>query len=202
MLPVMVVYFCYGWTLWLFLSWLPSFFLHSYGMNLKNSAFFAAGVFLAGVVGDTAGGVISDWLVRRTGNLRLARCYMVMVSMLLALASLLPVLLVHDPLVAAVSLSFGFFFAELTIGPMWAIPMDIAPEYSGTASGIMNMGSAAAAIVSPVIGGWIIDVTGDWTLPFVGSIALLVAGALLTLTMHPERPLQTAAPLPKGVPAI
>ena len=30
MLPVTVVYFCYGWTLWLYLNWLPSFFLHEY----------------------------------------------------------------------------------------------------------------------------------------------------------------------------
>jgi MFS family permease len=202
MLPVTIVYFCYGWTLWLFLSWLPSFFLHSYNMNLKHSAIFAAGVFFAGVVGDTAGGLISDWLVRRTRNLRLARCHMVMVSMLLALGSLLPVLFVHDALVAAVALSFGFFFTELTIGPMWAIPMDIAPRFSGTASGIMNMGSAGAAIVSPVIGGWIIDATGEWNLPFAGSIGLLVAGALLTMTMHPERPLQAAEKLSKPALAM
>jgi MFS family permease len=202
MLPVTLVYFCYGWTLWLFLSWLPSFFMHSYNMNLKDSAIFAAGVFFAGVLGDTAGGLISDWLVRRTGNLRLGRCHMVMVCMLLALGSLLPVMFVHDALMAAVALSLGFFFAELTIGPMWAIPMDIAPKFSGTASGIMNMGSAFAAIVSPVIGGWIIDATGDWNLPFVGSIGLLVAGALLTLSMHPERPLQTTEKLSKPVLAM
>ena len=33
-----LVYFCYGWTLWLFLTWIPQYFLHNYHMNLKNSA--------------------------------------------------------------------------------------------------------------------------------------------------------------------
>jgi MFS family permease len=187
MAPVTVVYFCYGWTLWLFLSWLPSYFLHSYSMNLKDSAIFAGGVFFAGVVGDTAGGLISDWLLRRSGNLRVARCRMVMIAMLLALASLVPVLMFHDVTVSAISLSLGFFFAEITIGPMWAIPMDIAPKYSGTASGLMNTGSALAAIISPVIGGWIIDVTGNWELPFLGSMILMLVGAILTIFMHPER---------------
>ncbi len=30
MVPVIVVYFCYAWTLWLYLNWLPSYFLHEY----------------------------------------------------------------------------------------------------------------------------------------------------------------------------
>ena len=30
--------------------------------------------------------------------------------------------------------------------------------------------------------------TGDWTLPFAGSIGLCLLGAGLAFTMHPERP--------------
>ena len=40
----------------------------------------------------------------------------------------------------AICLSVAFFFAELIVAPIWAVPMDIAPEYSGTASGFMNFG--------------------------------------------------------------
>ena len=81
----------------------------------------------------------------------------------------------------------SFFFLELVIGPIWSVPMDIAPQYSGTASGLMNTGSAFAAIVSPPVFGYIVDVTHDWHLPFVGSIVLLVIGSVLSLTMHPDR---------------
>src|SRR5207248_4362747 len=49
MLPVTAVYFCYGWTLWLYLNWLPSFFLHEYALNLQQSALFSSAVFFAGV---------------------------------------------------------------------------------------------------------------------------------------------------------
>ena len=52
-LPVTLTDFCYGWILWLYLNWLPSFFLHQYKLDLKKSALFAAGVFFAGVIGDT-----------------------------------------------------------------------------------------------------------------------------------------------------
>ncbi len=49
--------------------------------------------------------------------------------------------------------SAGFFFSEIIIGPIWSVPMDIAPKYSGTAAGLMNSGSAFAAIVSPLVAG-------------------------------------------------
>jgi len=190
MTPVVIVYFCYGWSLWLYLSWLPLFFSHGFKLNLKNSAFFSTGVFLAGVVGDTVGGVVSDRILRTRKNLIWARSYLVFLSLMCSLACLVPVVFIHDLVAIAVLLSLAFFFLELSIGPMWAIPMDIAPNFSGTASGIMNSGSALAAIVSPWVFGLIIDKTGNWTLPFAGSIALLFFGALLSFTMHPERSLE------------
>jgi MFS family permease len=190
MWPVTLVYFCYGWTLWLFLSWIPAYFLHSHNLDLKHSALFASGVFFAGVVGDTLGGLVSDFLARRSGDLRVARRNLVVAGFLGAAVALVPLLMTHDIVIAAACLSAGFFFAELTIGPMWAIPMDIAPRYSGTASGLMNVGSALAAIISPVVGGWLIDVTGNWTLPFIGSMLLLLLGAALVPSMRVERLLQ------------
>src|SRR5262249_39787518 len=101
-------------TLWLFLTWIPQYFLHNYHMNLKNSAVFAAGVFFAGVVGDWLGGQTTDWLLKRTGSAGKARSAMVAACNLVALVSLLPILFVHDATVAAVCLSSGFFFAEMT----------------------------------------------------------------------------------------
>ncbi|MBZ5789678.1 MFS transporter [Burkholderia contaminans] len=186
MMPVTIVYFCYGWTLWLFLSWIPQYFLHSYDLDLKKSAVFASAVFFAGVIGDTLGGIVTDRILARTGNLKRARSWMVSICMLLTLLSLLPLLFMHDLYVSMACLAAGFFFAEMTIGPMWAVPMDIAPEYAGTASGMMNSGSALAAILSPVISGFVIDRFGSWELPFIGSMVLMGVGVLLAFRMQPE----------------
>ena len=185
MMPVTIVYFCYGWTLWLFLSWIPQYFLHQ-GLDLKKSAVFASSVFFAGVVGDTLGGIVTDRILKKTGNLQRARSWMVAICMALTLVALIPLAFTHDLYVSLACLSAGFFFAEMTIGPMWAIPMDIAPEFSGTASGMMNTGSALAAIVSPVIGGWLIDRTGNWELPFMTSMVLMGCGVVLSFRMRPE----------------
>jgi MFS family permease len=194
MLPVTIVYFCYGWTLWLYLSWIPSYFAQSYHLNLRDSSLFAAGVFFGGVFGDTAGGIATDRVFTRTGSRDKARRNLVVLGFLCSLVSMLPILLVHDVTVAAVFLSAAFFFAEFTIGPMWAIPMDVAPRYAGTASGLMNTGSALAASISPVIAGYVIDVTGVWELPFLGSIVLLLVGAVLAFRMRPDEPLRIPTP--------
>jgi ACS family glucarate transporter-like MFS transporter len=187
MAPVTVVYFCYGWTLWLFLSWIPQYFLHNQNLNLSKSAFFASSVFLAGVIGDSLGGILTDRIYSATGNLGRARSLMVAICMGLTCLSLLPLMFTTDLMTSLACLSAGFFFAEMTIGPMWAVPMDIAPQAAGTASGIMNSGSALAAIISPVVGGYLIDVTGNWQLPFVGSMVLMIVGMALTFFMRPDK---------------
>jgi sugar phosphate permease len=189
MIPVTIVYFCYGWTLWLYLSWIPQYFLHSYKLTLTSSAFFASGVFFGGVIGDTLGGVVSDRIYEKTGDRNKARRNLVVIGFIGSLLAMLPILFVHDVTVAAICLSIAFFFSEFTIGPMWAIPMDIAPRYAGSASGVMNTGSALAAIVSPLIAGYVIDKTGVWELPFIGSIGLLLLGSILAFWMRPDREL-------------
>jgi MFS family permease len=192
MLPVTLVYFCYGWTLWLYLAWIPSFFLHSYRLDLRDSAFFAAGVFFAGVVGDALGGIVSDRILRKTGDRNKARRNLVVFGFLCSLAATVPILFSHNLTGAAICLSLAFFFSEFTIGPMWAIPMDIAPRFSGSASGLMNTGSALAAIISPLVFGYVIDKTGNWELPFLGNIVLLLLGTVLAFWMKPEQPLDQA----------
>lgn len=47
-----------------------------------------------------------------------------------------------------------------------------APPYAGSASGLMK--------------------TGDWNLPFVGSIGLLLFGAIFAYWMKPNQPLEGA----------
>src|SRR5207302_3837386 len=107
-LPASAVDFCYGWTLWLFLTWIPSFFVQNYQLDLARSALFSSGVFLGGFIGDTAGGLASDFILRRTGKLGLARRSVIIVGFLGGVASLIPVVLIHDLLLSTVCLSLAF----------------------------------------------------------------------------------------------
>lgn len=188
MLPVTMVQFCYGWTLWLFLSWIPAFFFENYRLNLQTSAMFSAGVLFAGIIGDTVGGVASDRLLRKTGSLVIARRSVIAAGFLGAIVFLLPVVLIHNLSVAALFLSLAFFSSELIVAPIWLLPMDVAPRYAGTASGMMNFGFAVAGLVSPSSFGYLVDRTGSWVVPLISSIALLLLGAILALRLRPDKP--------------
>jgi MFS family permease len=80
--------------------------------------------------------------------------------------------------------------------------MDIAPKFSGTAAGLMNCGSAFAAIVSPLAAGIMIDMSGNWYLPFLMTMVLMGTGIAVAFLMHPEKPLIAKdAGLPVGTVA-
>jgi MFS family permease len=62
----------------------------------------------------------------------------------------------------------------------------------------MNTGSAFAAIVSPLVAGYVIDVTGNWYLPFLMSMGLLVLGGFCAFLMHPEIPFEADEAMVSG----
>jgi MFS family permease len=196
-LPVTLVDFGYGWTLWVFLTWIPSFLADSFGLSLSKYALFTTVVLLAGVIGDTAGGVLGDRLLRRWGNLRSARRTVLVIGLVGSLVWLTPLLFSHDLVIATVSLSLSFFFLELCNATLWAIPMDVAPEWAGTASGMMNTGFGLAGIASPALFGLLVDTTG-WQWPFAASILLLAGAAVVAWFMKPRRvlPKSVAEPEP------
>jgi nitrate/nitrite transporter NarK len=186
MLPMMVTYFCMGWTGWLYVTWMPSLFSKNYGLDLKKSSLFYALTFLCAMFAELIGGTLSDHLLRRTGSKQVARAWLVTICMLLALAALVPAILVHEIVPGIVSFTLALFFLDTAITPMWVAATDIAPEYAGSSSALMNAAGAVAGILSPVVFGFILDRTGSWTMPFAVSLALLLLGAVTALWTRPD----------------
>jgi sugar phosphate permease len=184
---VTLVDFCYGWSLWVFLTWLPSYLSDARGFKLKQMALMTMLPLMAGVVGDTAGGVATDFLLRRTHNIRFARRAVLIVGLSGALAFILPAIFTASPAHAVTYLSSSFFFLELSNAVLWTLPIDIAGRFAGTAGGFMNTGFGVAGMISPVVFGFLIQRTGSYKLPFVISAALLLAGALCSLRIDPTR---------------
>jgi MFS family permease len=197
MAPSMITYFCMGWTGWLYVTWMPSLFSKNYGVDMKKSAMFYAATFLCAMFAELLGGIISDHLLQRTGKKSLARSLLVTFCLLLALGALIPAILVHELIPGVISFTLALFFLDTAITPMWVAATDIAPEYAGSASALMNAAGAVAGILSPVAFGWILDLTGSWTLPFVVSMALMLLGAATAFWIRPDEELGAPSALPK-----
>jgi len=184
---VTVVDFCYGWSLWVFLTWLPSYLSEARGFALDRMAIVTMLPLMAGVVSDTLGGVLSDAIYRRTGNLRLARRTLLVAGLGGAFVFLVPAVATTSAARAVVFLAAAFFFLELANAVLWTLPLDIAGAHAGTAGGMMNAGFGVAGMISPVVFGLLIQRTGRYELPLLVSAALLLAGAIGSLRIDPTR---------------
>ncbi|HZP76738.1 MAG TPA: MFS transporter [Pseudolabrys sp.] len=196
MWAIMCAYFTYVYCLWIFLSWLPSYLVEARGFTLLKPGFglLAALPLIAGVVGDTVGGLATDWLVHRTGNTRLARRSVAIVGMLGCVCFIVPAALTANAYTAVACLTGAMFFLECTIGPSWAVPMDVGGKFSGTVSGMMNMAGNIGAALSPVVFGYLAQI-GSWQAPFIVAAALLVLGAAVwAFWLDPEKSVLESAP--------
>ena len=148
------------------------------------------------MIGDASGGIVSDAIYRKTGNLRVARCALLLVGLIGSVIFILPAVITVSPTTAVVYLALSFFCLELTNAVLWSLPIDIAGRFAGTAAGMMNTGFGVAGMISPVAFGFLIQHTGSYQLPFFLSAGLLVVGALVSLLIDPMKKLgEPAAPI-------
>jgi sugar phosphate permease len=179
MWAIMFAYFTYIYCLWIFLTWLPTYLVEARHFTLIKVGMLASLPLFAGVVGDTVGGLATDWLLHKTGNARLARRSVAITGLLGCAVFIVPAALTSDPYTAVACLTGAMFFLECTIGPSWAVPMDTGGKYSGTVSGMMNMAGNLGAGVSPLVFAALVQYYGNWQLPFIVAAVLLVVGAAI-----------------------
>jgi MFS family permease len=183
--PAAAACFCHGWVLWFFLNWIPSFFSQRYGLKLEHNAIFSALVLLGGSLGTFAGGMLTDWRFRRTGNRLRARREVIIFGFLVSILGLIPLLITHNIAINAASLGFAFFCSELADSPLWVVGTEVSLEHSATASACTFTGMAIAGAVSPVVVGALLDFThGNWGVAFGASIVVLLLGPVFAMRIR------------------
>jgi len=192
MWAIMCAYFTYVYCLWIFLSWLPSYLIEFRHFTLFKVGLLASLPLWAGVVGDTVGGLATDWLLKITGSAKLGRRIVGITGLLGCAVFIVPAALTDDPYTAVYCLTAAMFFLECTIGPSWAVPMDTGGKYSGTVSGMMNMAGNFGGALSPIVFGVLVQI-GNWQAPFIVAAALLVGGsAVWAFWLDPDQPILTS----------
>jgi sugar phosphate permease len=201
MWAIMCAYFTYVYSLYIFLTWLPSYLVEYRHFTLLKVGFLASLPLFAMVIGDTVGGLATDWLLKKTHNAKLARRSVAIVGLLGCTIFIVPAAMTEDPYTAVYCLTGAGFFLECTIGPAWSVPMDCGGKYSGTVSGMMNMAGNIGGALSPLVFGAFFQY-GNWQAPFILAAALLVAGAAVwAFWLDPDRSVVEAHDMPVAVPA-
>ena len=187
-LPALIVsYFAFGYTAWIFFSWFFLYMSQVRGFNLKSSALYSMLPFLSMTIGCLGGGALSDRLTRAYG-LRVGRCGIAAVAFLVAAFFLVLGSRVQSPQLAGVILAGGAGALYVSQSSFWSVSADIAGRNSGVFSSIVNMGAQIGGAVTASLTPWVALRFG-WTTSFAIAAGLAVIGAVLWMTVHPERPL-------------
>ena len=176
-------------TVWVYLTWLPSYLQTSRGLSLSETGWLSSLPYLCGIVGVLFGGWLSGRLIRRGVPAVVSRKVPIVGGAVLAAAAVLPVAYVHSTPLALTLLSLGYFAAQVPMGCLWTLASDISESHQVASLGaIQNFGGFLGAAMAPIVTGAILDATGNnYTDVFLVGGALLLLGGMSYLFFVKDR---------------
>jgi len=189
-----------AYTMYVYLTWLPSYFLNVHHMNLAKSGWFSAFPYIVATIACFVVGRFSDRTLTSERRDLGGRRLFVVISMI-ATAAILLVPLVQDLTIIVVLLSITLSGASCTLTTNIALANDLMPnpKYAGLLFGLMGVCSNALALLAPIFTGIIAQATGGFSGAFLlaGAITAVAIVGVLVLVRGPivprsERPLLAA----------
>ena len=161
------------------LTWLPQYFVKARKYSDVMMAQIGSLPFWSVAVGAVLGGWLSDVWIHKGGTPTQVRKTFVIGGMALFAVIFMPAALVSDAklslwLMIAASFCFGLFSSNL-----WAVTQTLAgTAAAGKWTGIQNMFGNIAGIVVPVVTGFILDKTGQFSWAVASVCGFMMIGAL------------------------
>jgi ACS family sodium-dependent inorganic phosphate cotransporter len=188
-----MAHFANTWTLYVLLSWLPSYLREVQHMSIGAAGIWSAGPWMSMFLMMYAGAAFTEWVVRRTASVAAARKLVQAIGLLGSGALLLSVQAL--PLSPAIVLTV-LCTATGLLGLGWsgfsANYLDIAPRHSAMLFAVGNTFGTIPGIVGVTITGWLIDVTGTYTAAFALAAGISVTATLAFVVFGSGRPLLQA----------
>ncbi|WP_414842738.1 MFS transporter [Klebsiella quasipneumoniae] len=174
LIGIFIGQYCISAITWFFMTWFPIYLVKERGMSILQAGFMASVPAICGLVGGILSGFFSDWLLRKTNNLSLARKVPITIGLTMSASMILCNYVGSEALVMFLMSAafFGKGFGSLG----WAIVADTAPkEIIGTTGGLFNSLGNIAGIVTPVVIGYILQETNSFAnaLVFVGTHGII-----------------------------
>ncbi len=160
-----------------FASWFPTFLQETRGVSVKDSGYLQALVFAGTLTGCLCGGLLTDWIWQRTGNLRLSRSGVGATFLCGCALLILSAWFVESTVLAVTLLSLGAVFAALAGPCAFSATIDIGGDHVPQVFGLMNMMGNFAAAACPILVAELFEWTSNWTLVLLVFAGIYFAGA-------------------------
>ncbi|MFN4260167.1 MAG: MFS transporter [Gemmataceae bacterium] len=171
-------------------AWIPLFLVQVHRLEYKEMGIYSTLPLLGGALGGVVGGMLNDWLIRRTGNPRWSRSGVALVGKGLAAVLFIYGLLVlyDNPYAFCGMLFFVKFFGDWSLSTMWGTITDISGRVSATVFAFNNSFASVALILAPALFGYLAQHFG-WPAVFTVVAGTYVLCALSWLLVNCTIPL-------------
>lgn len=170
----------------LFVYWIPLFLVEAKGLDKGAMGVFASLPLVAGALGGAAGGALNDWVIRRTGRLRLARTGVGFAGKFTAALLIAASLSVEDGRWMMIVVALAKFFTDWSLPTLWGAVTDIGGRASGKVFGMVNtVGALGGFVAGPLIGA--VKQYYGWPPVFWLIAAVYIASALCWFGIDPTR---------------
>lgn len=170
-----------------FASWFPTFLQETRGVSVKDSGLLQALVLTGTFAGAICGGLLADFVLRKTQNLRFSRCGVAGLMLFGCAALILSAWFVEGINLAVALIALGSLFAALAGPCSYTSCIDIGGSHVPQVFGLMNMSGNLAAAACPGVVGYLVDRTESWNLALVGFACVYLAGAVCWLFIDPRK---------------
>jgi ACS family D-galactonate transporter-like MFS transporter len=167
----------YGYSFYLFLTWLPSYLSRALHMDVLHSAVATAVPWGFATVSDLiVGGWLVDWLIARGHDATRVRKWIVCGGLVMGLG-VVGATQTADPRVAVAWITFALTGLAASAPVGWQIPALIAPAGAeGRVGSVMNFANNLMAIIAPIVTGYLVAATHAFAWPFAVAAAMVLAG--------------------------
>jgi nitrate/nitrite transporter NarK len=189
--------FCRAAGYMFFASWFATYLQEARGVTILNSGWLTTLPLLADVTGCLFGGFLSDWILRRSGNRRLARQGLAVVALLLCAGLIAVAGFVTDPILAVLTISAGMFCAATANPVLAATVMSLGGPHVATVSATANMSGNLGAAAFPIAVPWLLANAGGWNAVLAGFASLYVIAAVFWFLIRAKGSLVDTSPVPR-----
>ncbi len=183
-----VINFCYNYFVFYCMTWLPAYFVEQRHLSITKEGLYTAFSFSGIAIVALAAGWIADVMIKWGWNAVIVRKTFVVAGFAIACTELFGVFAHTEQgalFWAVVSLS-GLGLATANHLALCRLTLIPAPAV-GLVSGVQNVSTSLAGIVTPILSGWLKQTSGGYTAPMIAILVFLVIGGLTCIVLLREK---------------
>jgi ACS family sodium-dependent inorganic phosphate cotransporter len=176
---IAVAHICINWSLYLVLSWFPTFVNRELGADLQLAGFLALAPTIVSLVMAPLAGRLFDRLVTKGHDRLKVRRVMQSLAFVAITAAMMAITLTDSLVLSVTVITLSNALTAFSIGGFATNHLDIAPNQTGLLMGVTNTLAAVSSSASVFVSGWIQDLSGGWDAVFLTAAGVSVFGAVI-----------------------